>query len=255
MNLDVFLYLVDWQRAICGATLGAIFGSFIGALVSRWPAGNSILSGRSACDSCGSQLRFGELIPVISFLVQNGCCRKCGSAIGRSQLFAEISAMAIGTLAFLILPPGIALRYALFGWLLLPLCILDYKHLWLPEKLIAILAIAGIGSGMLLTNGYDWRVQFVAALLCWAILEGVRRAYLLLRGVDGMGRGDPKLLAALALWTPPLDLPMLLLGASGLGLMYALIIRVRDANSNPKLPFGAFLGIAAIAINWPIRHF
>ncbi len=255
MNLDASLYLADWQRALGGAVLGAIFGSFIGALVSRWPMGASIVTGRSACDGCGSNLRLGELIPVISFLLQNGQCRKCRSAIGRSQLFAELYAMTIGAAAFLMLPPENALRYALFGWLILPLCILDFKYLWLPDKLILFLAITGIASGMMLTSGYDWQTQIVAALFCWVLLEAVRKGYFMLRKADGMGGGDPKLLAALALWIPPLDLPLLLLSASGLGLVYALYVRVQERNNNPKLPFGAFLGIAAMAIIWPVRYF
>ena len=253
--MDVWLNLVDWQRALCGAVLGAIFGSFIGALCSRLPAGRSIASGRSCCAGCGAELRFWELIPVLSFYTQNGRCVRCKSPIGRSQLFAELAAMVIGAVSFLALPVKEALWFAIMGWMLLPLLILDFKYLWLPTKLTAILAITGLVLGSLFIGNYDWRISVAAAAICWAALESIRVFYFKFRGIEGMGAGDPKLLAALALWTEAADLPMLLLTASGIGLTYAVILRAINKASDPKLPLGTFLAIAAMVINWPAGYF
>ena len=252
--MDALLLLTDWQRAAGGAILGAVLGSFIGALCSRWPDGQSVASGRSQCDGCGAELRLRELIPILSFYAQDGRCARCKSPIGRSQLFAELAAMTIGAAAFFALPAQDAVWFAIMAWLLLPLLMLDFLYLWLPTKLVAILAIAGLVCGLFMTDNYDWRVSVVAAAICWAALAGIRIFYKKFRGVEGMGAGDPKLLAALALWTSPTDLPLLLLMASGIGLVYALALMMGNRNSEPKLPFGTFLALAAMVINWPISY-
>jgi leader peptidase (prepilin peptidase) / N-methyltransferase len=249
--MNILWQLADWQRALGGAMIGAILGSFIGALCSRWPAGQSVLTGRSQCSACAKIVPPHELVPVLSFLALGGRCSRCDSHIARSQLAAEIGAMTIGAAAFLELPPDDAARYCVMGWMLLPIAILDYKHLWLPARLTFVLALLGICSALLPGSGDDWRVQIAMALICWAALEMLRLFYLRARGVEGMGKGDPKLLAALALWTPPAALPLLLLLASAAGLAFALLIGSREKDGNPKIPFGAFLAGSALIVNWP----
>ncbi len=251
--MEAIGFLPDWGRALCGAVLGAILGSFIGAMCSRWPAGLSIITGRSRCDGCQTALTITQLVPVVSFLAQDGRCSNCGASIGRTQIFAEISAMIIGAAALLWLPPEHALSFAIMAWILLPLIILDFKYLWLPGSLVAALAIGGFISGLLLVSDYNGSMQLVAAAICWLGLEGVRLGYKQMRGADGMGAGDPKLLAALALWIAPLLLPYLLLAASGIGLVYAIAQRSKNNMTENKLPFGAFLAIAAIAIYWHMK--
>jgi leader peptidase (prepilin peptidase)/N-methyltransferase len=246
--MEILTYLTDWHRALAGAVLGAIMGSFIGALCSRWPARQSIVSGRSRCDGCNTDLGIWELIPVISFLLQDGRCNRCGSEIGGTQLFAEITAMTIGGAAFLFLPPADAINLAFLGWLLLPIIILDFEHLWLPDKLLAILGLTGLTVGILGKEQYDWPLQIVAAIASWLVLSGIRWIYRRTRNTEGMGSGDPKLFAALALWILPDNLPMLLLGASILGLAFALLPRPNSTDEQQQLPFGLFLGISAIVM-------
>ncbi len=253
--MEALAYLPDWWRALGGAMLGAILGSFIGALCSRWPAGLSIMAGRSRCDGCRAELKMGQLIPVISFLAQDGRCSTCNAPIGGAQIFAEVAAMAIGAAAFLWLPTDNAMRFALMAWLLLPLIILDFEHLWLPSSLVAVFAIIGLASGLLLSSDYDRVMHLAGAAICWLFLEGIRLLYKRMRGADGMGAGDPKLLAALALWIAPMHLPLLLLAASGLGLVYAVVGHFRHNLIENKLPFGAFLAIAGIAIYWLTQTF
>jgi leader peptidase (prepilin peptidase) / N-methyltransferase len=253
--MEALGFLPDWGRSLGGALLGAILGSYIGALCSRWPAGLSVMAGRSRCDGCRTTLTIKQLIPVISFLAQDGRCSKCAAPIGRTQIFAELAAMAAGASAFLWLPPQDALRLALMIWLLLPLIILDIKYFWLPDSLVAALAISGLVSGLLLVSDYNWGLHLGAAAICWLALEGARIGYQRMRGIQGMGAGDPKLLAALALWIAPLHLPYLLFASSGLGLIYAIAMHSRENVTENKLPFGAFLAIAAIAIYWFVEIF
>ena len=71
--------------------LGAVAGSFLECAVSRWAAGQPPFSGRSRCSACGRTLEPGELVPVVSFLLQRGQCRHCGEDIPSTCLWAELS--------------------------------------------------------------------------------------------------------------------------------------------------------------------
>ncbi|NJM50707.1 MAG: prepilin peptidase [Sphingomonadales bacterium] len=241
--------LLPWLLAVGGGILGAIFGSFIGALCSRWPGGRSVMTGRSHCDHCQRTLTAAELLPLISYLLQKGQCRHCGGSVDRDQFWAELSAAAIGVCAFAFLALPQAVIFAVMAWLLLPLIFLDYRHLWLPGRLTFILALSGPLLCHWLLPGYDLALQLWAGAGAFAAMELLRLLFKLLRGKDGMGAGDPKLFGAIALWIPPPTLPFLLLIASGTGLFIAFMLRSKGAAFSSKmLPFGSMLGFAAIIV-------
>ncbi len=75
--------------------LGAIIGSFITMLVYRLHAGESIVHGRSHCTKCGHQLRWFELIPVISFSLLQGKCYQCKTKIPVRYLLIELAMIAL----------------------------------------------------------------------------------------------------------------------------------------------------------------
>ncbi|APG63526.1 hypothetical protein LPB140_03175 [Sphingorhabdus lutea] len=235
-----------------GAIFGAIMGSFIGALVTRWPRAISLSSGRSQCDACQYKLRVADLIPIFSVLLLRGKCRHCGNKIDPIHQISEMSAMIIGGLSFMTLPIFDAFWFALFAWILLPLIILDARHLWLPNLLILILAIAGMIRLFFLGDTHFILVNILFAAASFAILEGIRMAYKIIYGRHGMGGGDPKLIGAIMLWLPMLYLPYLLFLSSGLGILWAIYANRSDVkNKGAKavilhIPFGSFLAAAAI---------
>src|SRR3546814_2788914 len=100
--------------------------------------------------------------------------------------------------------------WALFGWLLLPLGLLDARHMWLPDRLNAVLAVAGIflAGPLLETSLLD---RWIGALAGGSLLALVAWSYRRLRGGEGMGGGDPKLVAAIGCWLGWQPLPLVLL--------------------------------------------
>src|SRR3546814_3506716 len=72
-----------------GALLGAIVGSFLATVLVRWPAGESALAGRSRCDGCRRTLAPFELVPVLSFALNRGRCRRCAAPIDRTHRSEE----------------------------------------------------------------------------------------------------------------------------------------------------------------------
>lgn len=145
--------------------------------------------------------------------------------------------------------------WALFGWLLIPLAVLDARHFWLPDRLSGLLAVTGLlfAGPMLGTTMID---RWIGALVGGLTLAALGWAYGRLRGREGMGGGDPKLVAAIGAWIGWQALPLMLLVASLAGIASAL---VRQHKGNPPLahmrvPFGLFASAAAWAAVplWPL---
>ncbi|WP_232314681.1 prepilin peptidase [Sphingopyxis sp. QXT-31] len=236
------------------ALLGLVLGSFIATLVLRWPDGRSVL-GRSRCDACHRPLGPLDLVPLASALVLRGRCRSCGASIDPFHTQVELASGLIGALALTILPGPAGWLWALFGWLLLPLALLDARHMWLPDRLNALLAVTGLllAGPMLGTQMLD---RWIGALAGGVVLAMVAFAFKRLRGRDGMGGGDPKLMAALGAWLGWQALPLTLLLASFGGLLWALFTQGKGDRplSLRSVPFGTFLAIAAWAAVpiWPL---
>ncbi len=227
--------------------IGLILGSFIATLVLRWPAGRSVL-GRSQCDGCGRPLRAWELVPLLSALWTRGTCARCGARIDPFHGRVEIASGLIGVVALALLPGTAGWLWALFGWLLLPLALLDARHFWLPDRLNAVLAIAGLLlAGPML--GAPLLDRWIGALAGGLILAAIAWAYRRVRGGEGMGGGDPKLVAAIGCWLGWQALPLLLLLASLGGLLWALATHGKGDQplARRRVPFGLFACAAAWA--------
>lgn len=240
--------------ALFAALAGAMIGSFIGAALVRLPEDRSIVTGRSACDSCGATIAARDLVPLLSWLALRGRCRACGERIGWWQPGCELGGAVIGAAAVLIAPAGLALPAMLLGWQLLLLAVIDARHLWLPRGLTALLAASG--AAMLAWHG--WQAENLIPLwtglgggaLGFAMLWGVARGYRLLRGRDGMGGGDPPLLGAIGLWIGPMGVIGTVIGASLIGLAAALVMLLsrRPVAGDTALPLGSLMAAAAWAI-------
>lgn len=233
--------------ALFAVFFGAILGSYLGVVVIRWPLGEAASQGRSKCDHCGRQIDWFDLIPLLSFLLLKGRCRSCHAKIDWAQAAAEWSCAILCGLAFLLFPIAEAVAFGILCLLLVPLALLDARHFWLPDRLTMALAIGGLVLGSFTSDGTSLLSRILAASMVFAGLELLRRLFRACRGIEGMGAGDPKLFAALALWFAPLELPFLLLASSLLGIALALVLAFQK-RAVRQIPFGTLLGIAAIVL-------
>nr|WP_246385771.1 A24 family peptidase [Novosphingobium hassiacum] len=149
---------------------------------------------------------------------------------------------------------GLTLAAMILGWQLLLLALLDLRHFWLPRALTGLLA----ASGAIVVAIEAWVMGTIDPLLIsvsggamgfvmlWAIARFYRRA----RGREGMGAGDPPLLGAIGLWLGPLGVVEVMLGASILGIVAAIVMLVskRKIAADTALPLGTCLAATA----WPI---
>ena len=221
-------------------------GSFIGLLTLRLPAGRAWIVARSACGACQRPLGITDLAPIISFLALKGRCRTCGAPIPRRYIAIETGCLAIAAWAALSQTGPAVLTTALFGWALLTVAIVDAEHLWLPDVLTLPLGLAGWAFTVARGVAAPWE-PLLGAAAGYLALAVVAFVYEKLRGRQGMGDGDPRLLGAIGAWVGWLGLPSVLLWACGAGLSLAaaraLIHRRLDLTQ--PLPFGTFLAIGA----------
>jgi leader peptidase (prepilin peptidase)/N-methyltransferase len=254
---------------VFAALLGLAFGSFLNVCLSRWPEGESIVTPRSHCRSCGRVLKWWENVPLVSWVALRGRCHRCGTRISGRYVVVEAvvgglwALVAWRSLAESPLVPSMTVRplaegmaLAVFLWLLVALAVLDAENLWIPD----FLTLPGIGVGLLVTVLFEARGTSLLPTLLYRIIglfaaAGVvlviRWAYWLLRRREGIGLGDAKLMAMLAAF---LGLPGALLafglgvvlGSAVAGVMLALPAARGEKQGLMKLPLGTFLCIGGI---------
>jgi leader peptidase (prepilin peptidase)/N-methyltransferase len=246
--VDGEAFLTDAIAIISGAVAGLLAGSFIATAAIRVPNGESALVGRSRCDHCGAALPAANLVPVLSYVVQGGRARCCGSRIDPIHPEAELLAALIGATSAL-LPLPFSIASCGLGWQLLMLGLVDLRSFRLPNLLVAPLAITGLAASIT-TTAPSIADSLIGMLAGFLVLEAIRLGYRALKGRDGIGRGDPKLLGAIGAWLGWQPLPTALLAAALTGLAWALVslsLGRRVARSQ-KMPLGTLLALAA----WPV---
>nr|WP_294551143.1 A24 family peptidase [uncultured Rhodopila sp.] len=244
--MDSYISLMSGTFSRIAAVLVAPFiGSFLGVLILRLPEGRPVVTGRSACDHCGHRLEARDLVPFLSYLLSHGRCRYCGEAIGLFPVAAEAAAAGVAGWAAAV-TDGLDFWLAcLLGWTLLTAAWIDLRTMILPDVLTLPLLLAGLGATAAISPG-ALADHALAAALGYLVLSGTARAYRRLRGRDGLGLGDAKLLAALGAWLGLNSLPIVLVLASctGLGAAGVAILLGKRVTAATAIPFGPCLAAA-----------
>lgn len=233
------------------AGAGLLAGSFLGLVSLRLPAGEPIVAGRSRCGGCGRPIAPWRLIPVLSYLLSRGRCALCGAVIPRRYPLMEAACAAIGAVAALSQPSALAaVLTALLGWQLLLLAVVDGENFWLPDALTLPLLVTGLGAAALLADR-ALLDSVIGAAVGFAGLWLLGRLYRVTRGREGLGGGDPFLLAGGGAWVGWVGLPSVLLwsAVAGLSVVAARLLTGRAVSGADRLPFGVFLAIG-IGLTW-----
>jgi leader peptidase (prepilin peptidase) / N-methyltransferase len=233
-----------------GLVVAAPFiGSFLGVLIRRLPEGRPIVWARSACEACGAGLTASELVPLVSWVIARGRCRHCGRPVGWFYPAVELAALAVALIALAVDDIDTAWLDCLLGWWLLVLAWIDVRRWILPDVLTLPLIVAGLLAAAVLDPD-SLADRALGAALGYLALRAVAWAYLRLRGREGLGQGDAKLLAAAGAWLGAVALPQVILVAALSALLVAAALRLsgRTMHAHSALPFGPFLALAIWAL-------
>jgi leader peptidase (prepilin peptidase) / N-methyltransferase len=220
-------------------------GSFLGVLVRRLPEGRPVLGGRSHCEGCGTMLRARDLVPFASWLAARGRCRFCGRPLGWFYPGIELAATAVALAAVAADGGQETWLDCLLGWWLLALGWIDLRRWLLPDALTLPLVVAGLAAAAWLDPA-GLTACAAGAALGYLGLRLVGWSYRVLRGREGIGLGDAKLLAASGAWLGAAALPQVVLLAASTALVAALGLRLAGIRLGARsaLPFGPFLAFA-----------
>lgn len=129
---------------------------------------------------------------------------------------------------------------------LLLIAVIDAEHFWLPNILTLPLGAAGLAASAFIGPG-SFVDHLIGAVLGFAVLAGLAALYKRLRGRDGLGGGDARLLAAIGAWVGWAGLPSVVVWASLAGLSWVLarIVTRRAPSLDTALPYGTYLAIGA----------
>jgi len=263
---------------------GLVIGSFLNVVIIRLPQGISVVTPRSRCPQCKRLIPWYENIPVLSYVFLRGRCRGCARRISARYPFIEALSGLVSVLVYFKF--GLSVEWGIFlafSTALIALAFIDLDHRILPDAI----TLNGIWVGMLSSiylaqpNALASRLlrligieatnpriaaliaSIVGAIVGGGLLWGVAEAYLRLRGIEGMGFGDVKMMAMVgAFLGAPLALLTIMIGSLLGSVIGLLFISFAGKTREYELPFGTFLAAAGILtvlygedlVRWYIEH-
>jgi leader peptidase (prepilin peptidase)/N-methyltransferase len=248
------------------AAVGLLVGSFLNVVILRLPArlfqdwkcqcrelleidgpepgddAPGIANGRSRCPKCRQAIAFYDNVPVLSWLMLRGRCRRCGEPIAIRYPIVELATALLSVCVIAAYGPtpeglaGLALT-----WALIAATGIDLDHQLLPDQITLPLIWVGLIANVfgLFT---DIESAVIGAATGYLVLWSVFHLFRLVTGKEGMGYGDFKLLAAIGAWFGWQVLPTVILLASGVGAVLGLVlILLRRMGRDVPIAFGPFL--------------
>ncbi len=223
--------------------MGAIFGSFLNVVAYRLPRHESIVLPASHCTQCGSPVKPYDNIPVLSWLLLRGHCRKCSAPISvRYPLVEALTAvLCVGAVLAHSSAAQIALSVALI-LIVIPAALIDLEYRIIPNKITALGAVLAIAIGLALDPAGEPE-RLIAGLAAGGFLLLAALAY-----PGGMGMGDVKLAAVMGLFLGRAVAPAILIALLA-GVLYGALVVARKGTKEGRktaVPFGPFLAFGAV---------
>jgi leader peptidase (prepilin peptidase)/N-methyltransferase len=246
------------QAAVLGLS-GAVIGSFLNVLAYRLPRGESLVAPRSRCPACGVQIASYDNVPVLSWIVLGGRCRRCHGAISpRYPLVEALTAALFVAVAARTgmsdeLWPGLA-----FMVMLVAVAAIDIEHRIVPNRLLAPSAVVAVALWAL-ADPSRLPENLIAGAAAGGFLLAAAVAY-----PAGMGMGDVKLAAVMGLFLGRSVAPAMLVAfAAGTLVGVAIMARQGAAARKQAVPFAPFLALGGIVgqlfgeqiVDWYLNSF
>ncbi|MCA1961324.1 MAG: prepilin peptidase, partial [Desulfomonile sp.] len=243
MDIHVFWLIASFL-------VGAVVGSFLNVVIARLPIEESIVLPGSRCPNCRRGIKFYDNIPIVSWIILGGRCRYCGCRISLRYPLVEL----VTALLFMVL----YLKWGLtpttgvlcgFVCAMIAIFWIDLDHMIIPDAISLNFIPVGVAASVVgVLPGMDWKTSLLGLVLGLVVSYVPALIYEKLRGIEGLGGGDVKLLAMIGAFTGPYGVVFVLFLSSVGGTLVAVLgMFLQRAGSTTPIPFGPFLTLAALA--------
>ena len=231
--------------------LGGLWGSFANVCIYRLPLDKGVVSGRSYCPKCKKQITWKDNIPIISYLLLSGKCRKCKKPISSQYALVEFLSILFFTIIYFLY--GITLTTLLLMILSLSFIIIffiDLKHFIIPNEItFSMMALGFLKSFDPNLNSLfpNYINSLIGGLLGYGIIWSIIYFYKQVRKKEGMGLGDAKLFAVVGFWFGWLSIPFIIFLSSIIALLSVVPSLLKNSRTmSSQIPFGPYIIIGTL---------
>jgi len=226
--------------------LGGLWGSFANVCIYRLPLDKGVVSGRSYCPKCKKQITWKDNIPIISYLLLSGKCRKCKKPISSQYALVEFLSILFFTIIYFLY--GITLTTLLLMILSLSFIIIffiDLKHFIIPNEItFSMMALGFLKSFDPNLNSLfpNYINSLIGGLLGYGIIWSIIYFYKQVRKKEGMGLGDAKLFGVIGFWFGWLAIPFVIFISSVIALLSVVPSLLKNSRTmSSQIPFGPYI--------------
>lgn len=230
---------------VLSAVLGLCVGSFLNVVIYRLPLNMSLSKPNSHCTHCGYELRWYDNIPLLSYVMLGGRCRKCKKHISLRYTVVELVNMILWLLtAYLFIEKSIPLACIYMIALSVFICIffIDLEHKIIFDRFQIILLLLGMLS-IIFDRDYGWLSHVIGGVGGFLVFYLISLAYEKLCHLEGLGGGDVKLAGVVGLLLGWEKLLFGLVAATIPAAVILLILSRGKEGENRQFPFAPFLTI------------
>ena len=231
--------------------MGGLWGSFANVCIHRLPKEQDVVSGRSHCPKCKKKIFWYDNIPLISYFLLNGKCRKCKKKIPIQYSLVEFISIFLFVNIYYFY--GITLTSALLmvlGLSFIIIFFIDLKHFIIPNSITFPLMVLGFAKSFdpnLNSIFPNYINSLIGGIFGYGIIWSIIYFYKKIRNKEGMGLGDAKLFAVIGFWFGWISLPFIIFLSSTIALISVVPDLLKKSKKlTSQIPFGPYIIIATI---------
>ncbi len=226
--------------------LGGLWGSFANVCIVRLPKDKGVVAGRSSCPKCKKEILWYDNIPIISFFLLQGKCRKCKKKISFQYVVVELlSIISFLSIYYLY---GLSLTTLLLIILSLAFIIIffiDLKHFIIPDVITYPMMVLGFLKSFdpnLNEIFPNYIFSLIGGIFGYGIIWSIIYFYKQVKKKDGMGLGDAKLLAVIGFWFGLDAIPFIIFLSSTTALLSVVPDLIKKTKKlSTQIPFGPYI--------------
>ncbi len=238
--MEIYYYITIFILGLC-------FGSFFNVVAIRVPKGESINKPGSHCPYCGKFLKWYELIPVLSFIIQKGKCRSCHHKLTFFYPFTELSTAILYTVSYYSF--GFSYEFIIAITLVsvfLLVIVSDLTYLIIPDRFIIVPSIIIIIVNFLNLGVKGGFIQIGYGLISFIVMFLLMKLGNFLFKKESMGGADIKLMFLVGLSLNPLLSIVVIFLASFIALPVSIFLLIK--NNEHVIPFGPFITLGLLIV-------